>query len=125
MLERGKIVAELVIFIFKNAALDILKTKRYTSSADSIIVMCGIWIGQAEGKPMTAAKLAQFIGMPRATVIRKVNDLLKLGIVSEVGNGLLMVRLDSAELVAIHKAGISANAKHIHSASRRLSKLDG
>lgn len=123
-LERGRIVADLVIFIIQHAAWDILKTSLYTSSADSILVISGIWIGEAEGRPMTAAKLAQFIGMPRGTVARKVKALERRGCIAEVGRGKLVMRLDHPGLKNIVDANIALNAKHIHNASRRLSKLD-
>lgn len=46
--------------------------------------MC-VGIGDFEGKPFTAAKLAVYMDMPRATVIRRLAQLQKAGVV--VRNG--------------------------------------
>lgn len=43
--------------------------------ADHSLLLIGsaIMVGHAENKPMNATKIAQYIGMPRSTVIRKLN----------------------------------------------------
>ncbi|WP_367949109.1 helix-turn-helix domain-containing protein [Paraburkholderia sp. NMBU_R16] len=43
--------------------------------------MCAVAIGDLEGRPLTAYKLAQYIGMPRPTVIRKLASMTCAGLV--------------------------------------------
>jgi hypothetical protein len=45
--------------------------RRVASFAEVSHVARAVWIGTLRGTPMTAEKIAQTIGMPRATVLRK------------------------------------------------------
>lgn len=50
---------------------------RFGRNIVDIIILLGADIGEYENKPMTVAKLAMFIGMPRSTVIRRVKKLVE------------------------------------------------
>ncbi|QKN87939.1 transcriptional regulator [Acinetobacter phage vB_AbaP_Alexa] len=53
---------------------------RFGRNIDDIIILLGAGIGEYEGKPMTPSKLAEYIGMPRPTVIRRVSSLMDQGL---------------------------------------------
>jgi hypothetical protein len=55
------------------------------SQAELRLVLHAVWYGHLTGRPMTALKLAEFIGMPRATVRRKLADLVRLGCAEQNG----------------------------------------
>ncbi|MBR7958910.1 helix-turn-helix transcriptional regulator [Burkholderia vietnamiensis] len=59
----------------------LLKEHRYASQAGDVLLVCAVAISDAEGKPMTAYKLAQYIGMPRPTVIRRLANMVRAGLV--------------------------------------------
>src|SRR3569833_117560 len=60
--------------------------------ADHSLLLIGsaIMVGHAENKPMSATKIAQYIGLPRSTVIRKLNEFQGAGVISRHGNVYLL-----------------------------------
>lgn len=60
--------------------------------ADHSLLLIGsaIMVGHAENKPMGATKIAQYIGLPRSTVIRKLNQFLKAGVIARHGDVYLL-----------------------------------
>jgi hypothetical protein len=57
-------------------------------SADHSLLLIGaaIMVGHAENRPLNATKIAHYIGQPRSTVIRKLNEFLRLGVIARHGN---------------------------------------
>jgi hypothetical protein len=49
----------------------------------SVLVACAVFIGELEGRPMNATKVAHFIGVPRTTVLRKLEHLMGIGAVTK------------------------------------------
>ena len=60
--------------------------------ADHSLLLIGsaIMVGHAENKPMSATKIAQYIGLPRSTVIRKLNQFQRNGVIARHGNVYLL-----------------------------------
>jgi predicted transcriptional regulator len=60
--------------------------------ADHSLLLIGaaIMVGHAEDKPMSATKIAQYIDLPRSTVVRKLNQFLKAGVIARHGNVYLL-----------------------------------
>ena len=60
--------------------------------ADHSLLLIGsaIMVGHAENKPMSATKITQYIGLPRSTVIRKLNQFLRDGVIARHGNVYLL-----------------------------------
>ncbi|MHA6928273.1 hypothetical protein [Ralstonia pseudosolanacearum] len=50
----------------------LLRQKRFASNAPDVLLLCGVAIGDLEARPMTAYKLADYVGMPRGTVLRRL-----------------------------------------------------
>lgn len=57
---------------------------KFGSRTGYLLIAAAVYIGTIEGRPMTAAKIAAFIGMPRPTVIRRLSDLCDHGVVERV-----------------------------------------
>jgi predicted transcriptional regulator len=60
--------------------------------ADHSLLLIGsaIMVGHAENRPMNATKISHYVGLPRSTVIRKLNELLRTGVVARHGNVYLL-----------------------------------
>jgi hypothetical protein len=59
---------------------------RFASSIELSIVGRAVFMGYAEGKPMGLAQLERFLEMPRATLRRRLRDLMNLGYIERQGN---------------------------------------
>lgn len=115
-------IAKLVMALIRFGTGPYLGHQRVAPTADEALLCGAIFIGQAEKRPMTAANLADYTGMPRTTVIRKLRALVESGHVEMVdGFALLpLERLNSQQMLE----GVRGACRHIHRAAERLSKLD-
>ncbi len=57
----------------------------FGSRVPLLMLSAAVYLGTIEGQPMTASKLALYVGMPRATVIRRLRTLLRRGAVERSG----------------------------------------
>ena len=53
---------------------------RFGRRANDILILLAVAIGHHEDKPMTAAKIAHYIGMARPTAIRRINIMVHEGV---------------------------------------------
>lgn len=97
-------------------------TKKYGSRADDVMLFCAVFMAQIEGRPMTATKLAHYVGMPRPTVVRKLREMEREGVIAISDSGHATVT-DPQDL-NVHLAALSSEARLIHQASAKLSKMD-
>lgn len=51
----------------------------FGSSMELMLVFIGVFIGDAEGRPTTATKIAVHCGMARASVYRRLKQLMAMG----------------------------------------------
>lgn len=79
-------------------------TSRFGTRTDELLLCGAIMVGQLESRPMTAAKLSDFAGLPRPTAIRKLSLLEKRGLAVRVNNNgayvLSVEFLNSVEAIA-------------------------
>ncbi len=87
----------------------LLGKKRTASNADDLLLVAGVAVGQAEGKPMKAGKGALYVGMPRATTIRKLRELEARGVVRVLPGGqyVLGSALDSEKATEAMQAAVA------------------
>lgn len=93
------------------------------SNSDLLLLCMAVGVGQMEGKPMSALKLAQYIGMPRPTAMRKLAELQALGLIqrptrSKYTFGILETPSP------VHARVIAALDRRVRDASTELSRLD-
>jgi predicted transcriptional regulator len=55
-----------------------------------LLIGCAIIVGHAENRPMNATKISHFVGLPRSTVIRKLNEFSRIGMVARHGKVYLL-----------------------------------
>lgn len=118
------IVAKYILEALREVSEIHFGTGKLASRADEVLICTAIFIGQAEGRPLTVSKLADYIGMPRPTAIRKVASLVRRGIVTEVPETKRLL-IESAELYSAEMVRASRETiKKIKAAARDVSKLD-
>ena len=90
--------------------------------ADHSLLLIGsaIMVGHAEDKPMNATKIAHYIGLPRSTVIRKLNQFLKAGVIARHGNVYLL----SIERAHNQTKYVTEAMRIFHIAEKRLKASD-
>lgn len=121
--EYGLITARLVLDIMRCVSVVFLSEDSASLSHDFAMIAVGLFIGQAEGKPMTATKLASYIGMARPTLIRKLNELQRAGVAKpalkgwriNTDNPQVQARLDACKTETLHL---------LRKATAELSRLD-
>ncbi|QPB08652.1 helix-turn-helix domain-containing transcriptional regulator [Burkholderia phage Mica] len=120
---RGVIVSRLVLALVKKISCDLLHDDRFGTRADDVVLCCAIFIGLGENKPMTASKLAEYAGMPRPTVIRKLRELESAGLVRQLSNKRVIL---VGDMVGTEAARVATDVftQIINSAAKNLSKLD-
>jgi len=72
---------------------------RFGSNADLILVVCAIAVGSHTGRPMGVTKIANYIGMPRASVVRKIAYLREKGWVEPVGRSKWRLNEEAANML--------------------------
>lgn len=122
---QGAIIARLLLDLLQTTTSGLLETGVGDVSCVDVILLCAVHIGHSDGRPMTAGKLADYVGMPRATAVRRLQEMMRKGI----------LRHDSRKRWALLTTGdgrrdvidgvIVANAQHIQKAISELSKMDG
>lgn len=92
---------------------------QFGSRASLLLIGAAVYLSTIENNPMTASKLAGFIGMPRATVIRKLRTLCRRGVVERSGD---LYRTPSHRLDQLARRDHGAMTRLIHNASKALAR---
>jgi hypothetical protein len=85
-LERNRI-AHLVVELSRvlHASIYPELGERLAADVEAVLIAAAVAIGHTERRPMTASKIAHFLGMPRTTVLRKLAELDARGVVCRRG----------------------------------------
>lgn len=78
---------------------------RMGRSYEHLCIGICIALGHLEGRPFTAGKIAQYLEVPRTTVLRRVQVLLRRGLIRRVGSYYFLVeeRLNRAPALRCHE----------------------
>ncbi|MDK3021720.1 helix-turn-helix domain-containing protein [Cupriavidus taiwanensis] len=68
-------------------SIALLGQHRFASHAGDVLLLCAVAVGHGEGKPMTAHKLAGYVGMPRPTAVRRLRHLEAMRLVQRGDGG--------------------------------------
>jgi hypothetical protein len=87
-------------YVVANLVLSILRTLsdlRFSGgdlhrNMDSILIGLAVCVAEHEGRAMSPYKIAQYLGMPRSTVVRKTGEMLKSGYLQREGRGLIITK---------------------------------
>lgn len=87
------------------------------------LILFAVVVGYFEQKPLTHSKLADYVGLPRPTVIRRVRRLVKGRYLQYERDGTIITPKD--RLVGDRAIRLAERyARHIRNASASLSKMD-
>jgi hypothetical protein len=124
-LTQGAVVARLLLDICGAITDGMGMAGAPDASCADVVLLCAVMIGHAEGRPMTAAKIGAYVGIPRPTAIRRLQEMMDSGIIHhDARKRWKMLTSDSARRDLIDSV-IVANTQHIRRAMDALSKLDG
>lgn len=117
------VILKQTLELWRAASLAWFGTDRFASRADDLFLGFALMIGTCEGRPMNATKLAEFAGLPRPTVVRKLARFQREGIAEKSGAGFVILPAfanhpDRVQVVALMRRKILEGAA-------RLSKMDG
>lgn len=100
-------ILHLVLDLTRILSAGVLRRKRFGASADYMLLLCAVGVGELEGRPLTAHKLADQAGIPRPSVVRKLAEMEATGLVHRLKGGAYTLApgvLDSPEAVAALRA---------------------
>lgn len=120
--EHRKVVLKMTIEIVVVLCKAYFDEKRPSDRVNDMLICAALIVGQVEGHPLNASKVADWVAMARPTVIRRLESLEKRGIVERIGKRF-KVRQEVANSERVLAVGVEARAL-IANASRQLSKLD-
>lgn len=97
-------------------AADAERQQRFGTHVGDLLIRAGVYLGTIEGHPMTAAKLADYVGIPRPTVMRRLRALERRGLVARRGRSWctpprLINRRNAQDFGDVIKLVRSANQK--------------
>jgi hypothetical protein len=117
------IISKMVIDVMRMLTSTYFEVESFGSSVDEILLVIAVFIGQAEGRPLNAYKLSSFVGIPRATVIRKMKRMQKHRYVEQDESGkylLPIAALNSRNVINT----LAAVVRRIVDTGHQLSKMD-
>ncbi|WP_441227979.1 helix-turn-helix domain-containing protein [Tardiphaga sp. 20_F10_N6_6] len=85
--ENGIEIAKLLLFLMQQISSAMFHDGAFGVRADDALLCCAVYIGHAEGRPMKAANLAEYTGIPRSTVTRKLKGFKRAGLFDVDGEG--------------------------------------
>ena len=69
------IVAKAILDFNQNISGFLFAKLRDEISMSDMLIISAVFIGQAEGRPLTSSDIAGYISLPRSTVIRRIKSL--------------------------------------------------
>lgn len=123
-LERQALIAcQLLIELVRTSVRVFDDGENISQNYSDLLLTAAVYLGEAEGRPMSAGKLAIFIGMPRPTVLRHLADLEGRGHTYRDARGSWRIPANEMLWKKISSA-VRQNVGCIHRAAAALSKMD-
>lgn len=118
--------------IFAGAVLDIMRgfskcaidSPDIGKHAELLLILLAVIYGHAQGRPMTSSDLAGFLGMPRATVVRKLREAVAAGYVESLTVGQRRVVLFPKANHPSKVANLATTLNRALDQFGKLSKMD-
>jgi len=92
---------------------------QFPEAVQHTLITSAIVVAQAKDKPLTVAKLAKYLEMPRATLQRRIKYLCARGLVMREGNHLFF----NVEVLALTPQAIARSRQLILAAAEDLCNL--
>lgn len=117
------IVTRLGLDLLRGASANILGEPEFGSAMETQVITMAVALGQLEHRAMSTSKLAEYVGIPRATVTRKLQMLEARGVLERNRVGAYIFTDSEMKRPQVW-AFIDSAARLIHTAAFGLSKLD-
>ncbi|WP_407667418.1 helix-turn-helix domain-containing protein [Microvirga lotononidis] len=75
-------------------ALTVAKREKSPPRPDRLLVLSAVALGAIEGRPFRVQKLAEYLGMPRTSVLRRLEELGEEGWIEYDAKGHALIRAD-------------------------------
>lgn len=112
-------IARLVLDLCRTTHETLFPGVRFGSDFDLLFVFLAVFIGEAEGRPMTGSKIAAYLDKPRPTTLRKLEKLCRRGFIERERRRYTV----SAEYMG-SGASTERLIRMVGTAMTKLSKLD-
>lgn len=115
-------IAKMLLGVLRALESGYRNPDRFGTSMGERLIMIAALVGQIEQRPLGASKLALLTGIPRPTVIRRLRELERHGLVARSGPGYVLPvgRLNRPEALA----SVREIGRLIRTAAQDLSKMD-
>jgi predicted transcriptional regulator len=118
------LVAKSIIDAFRVFSVVYCGTPKIGDNADHILIGAALMVGEAENRPMSATDISEYLGIPRATVVRKLQQLHQMGhVYPTIAGRRTQYRITLSDKPEV----IEGAKKNIHKwkmLSRELSEMD-
>lgn len=120
--EKRVIVLKLIIDVMRIMSTAVFDGRRSAEVSTDMLLGCAVLVGQAEGHPLNASKVAEFVGVARPTAVRRLMAMVEIGVLERQGRAFLVPErvANNPRLVA---SAAELRAMIIKTAAK-LSKLD-
>lgn len=98
-----------------------INTERFAVDVDYMLIAMTVFIGHVENKPMKSTKIAQYLNLPRSTVIRRLETLVNKGFVAKTSKGYCYV--PDPERTEMYVSRAHRAIRLVHQASDELRRL--
>lgn len=115
------VLARLVVEMMR--VLLTAQTPRGSERMDNAVILAAVTFASIQGRPLRPKKLADYIGIPRTSLLRRLDELAEIGWISREPDGHIVVRpdrLNAAEIDVI----CDKLSTMIHRAHRELLDLE-
>jgi len=119
-LERAR-VARLVLNLLRTVRNAYTPELTLEEASEFLFLMMHLFIGHAEGRPLSASKLARIAEMPRTTVLRRLAALIELGYLERVGDSYYLTAKSN---VPNQRRVLLEHINNIQHAAKELSKIE-
>lgn len=117
------VLARLTMLLGRKMTAAVLGTDEHFDTVQDMVLCKAVFIAQLEGRPLTAAKLAAWVGIPRTTVTRRMQALAERGTVVRDSEGRFTMpveRMNSPE----HLARVQRAIAVVKDAAAELTEMD-
>lgn len=122
--KQRELVTKMVLEILRLISTEVLKTPEGVLDFPDLILCMALLMAQAQGKPMSPAKAGQYVGIPRATAVRRIAGLQAMGVV-EIDPDTNKVSVSIPLLNAYDSLKVTGKIQGlIHSTCLDLTRLD-
>jgi predicted transcriptional regulator len=112
------VVFRLTLDLMRGVAESMRKVRKTRYKPGTCALVMAVAIGDLESRPMSAAKIAEYIGIPRTSVLRRLQGLERAGMIARNGDATFV--LAHEEVCDVGRDAL----KIIHRAALELSKMD-